>query len=556
MSFISELKRRRLVQVGITYLVVAWGIAQVADLLLENFQVGDWVMQLILIVLGIGCFVAIGLAWVFDLRWDGIHLESEAAKSLEVPSQPAIAVENESIAVLPFVNMSSDPEQDYFSDGLSEELLNLLAKIPELRVAARTSAFAYKGKDASIEEIGRQLRVAHVLEGSVRKSGNKVRITAQLIRTVNGYHIWSETWDRALEDIFDVQDEIAAEVTDQLKIKLLSGPPEAVETDPEAYSLYLQARHLTRQAATEGYEQAIVSLQEALAIAPDYAPAWRQLGVIYMTQAGRGLRPVEEGYGLGQKATERALALDPNNALAHASMCRIAMSRDQDYARAAMHIEKAISLAPNDVAILTAAANLAQTLGRVDTAIALGEYIAARDPVHPTIHGNLAHSYLIAGRPEAAVASYRTALQLSPGAIGLHANLGLALLARGDPIPALKEIKQEHHEAFRLISEAMAYHAVGESEDSDAVLAEAIEKYGVDWAVNIASVYAYRGEPEKAFQWLEKALAYRDPGLIEITSDPEFASLHTDPRWSELLGKIGISPEQLAAISFEVALPA
>jgi len=554
MSFFSELKRRGLLQVGITSVIVAWGVAQVADLLLENFQVDDWVMQVVLMVLGIGCIMSVALAWMFDLRWDGIHLESDLAKVAESTAAPVQQIENESIAVLPFVNMSSDPEQEYFSDGISEELLNLLAGIPELRVAARTSAFSYKGKDTKIDVIGKELGVAHVLEGSVRKSGDRVRITAQLIRAENGYHLWSETWDRTLDDIFDVQDEIAAIVTNHMKLTLLS-VPEVVETNPEAYSLYLQARHLTRQGTGSSYQQALELLQQALETTPDYAPAWRQLGVIYMTQADRGLRSAGEGFRLGQEATEKALAIDPNNALAHSSMCRIALTQDQDLPVAARHMQIALSLNPADSTILSAAANLAQTLGRIDTAISLEEYLAARDPVQPNIHSNLGASYFIAGRLEDAVRSYRTALRLSPDGIGLHANLGLALLAQDVPGFAMQEIAKETDEAFRLISQAMVFHTQGETSESDAALDTVIEKYGSEWACNIASVHAYRGDIDPAFEWLEKAVDYQDPGLIEIVTQPEFSNLYSDPRWHEFLTRIGRAPEQLAAIEFKVSLP-
>lgn len=558
MSFISELKRRRLVQVGVAYLVIAWGIAQVADLLLENFQIDEWVMQAVLVVLGIGWILAVILAWIFDLRWDGIHLESDVAKALEQGSKaiaaPVQEVENESIAVLAFVNMSSDPEQEYFSDGIAEELLNLLAKIPELRVAARTSAFSYKGKDTQIDVIGRELGVAHILEGSVRKAGNKVRITAQLIRADTGYHLWSDTWDRTLDDIFDVQDEIAGVVVEELKLTLLKPAPVVQETNSDAYALYLQARYLTRQGTSEGYEQALALLEQALAIAPDYAPAWRQRGVIYMTQADRGLRPAQEGFQQGREATEMALSIDPNNALAHASMARIAVSEDQDLSAAARHIQTALSLNPSDSTILSAAANLAEMLGHIDSAIALQEFIVKQDPVQPTVHANLGGSYFAAGRPEAAVPCYRTALRLSPDNIGLHANLGLALLANGETEAAMEEIARESSEAFRLIAEAMAYHDRGQAAQSDAALQQMIDKYGDNWAFNIAAVLAYRAEADRAYEWLDKAAQNSDPGLVEIVTAPEFKNLHTDPRWNKFLSGIGKAPEQLAAIEFEVTL--
>ena len=559
MSFLSELKRRRLVQVGVAYLVIAWGIAQVADLLLENFQIDEWVMQAVLVVLGIGWVLAVILAWLFDLRWDGIHLESDVARELEQGGKaiaaPVHEVENESIAVLAFVNMSSDPEQEYFSDGIAEELLNLLAKIPELRVAARTSAFSYKGKDTQIDVIGRELGVAHILEGSVRKAGKKVRITAQLIRADTGYHLWSDTWDRTLDDIFEVQDEIAGVVVEELKLTLLKPAPVVQETNSDAYALYLQARYLTRQGTSEGYEQALALLEQALAIAPDYAPAWRQRGVIYMTQAGLGLRPAQEGFQQGREATEMALSIDPNNALAHASMARIAVSEDQDLSAAARHIQTALSLNPSDSTILSAAANLAEMLGRIDSAIALQEFIVKRDPVQPTVHANLGGSYFAAGRPEAAIPCYRTALRLSPDNIGLHLNLGLALLANGETEAAMEEIARESFEACRLIGEAMAYHDRGQAAQSDAALQQIIDKYGDDWAYNIAAVLAYRAEADRAYEWLDKAAENNDSGLVEIVTAPEFKNLHAEPRWNNFLSAIGKAPEQLAAIEFEVTLP-
>jgi len=223
MSLISELKRRHVVQVGIAYLVMAWGVAQVADLVLDNYGAATWIMQVILAALGIGFPVALVLSWIFDLRLDGLHRESDLVSGIIAPKIPTQKVEYESIAVLPFVNMSSDPEQEYFSDGISEELLNLLARIKELTVIARTSSFSFKGANKPISEIGTILGVAYILEGSVRKAGNRVRITAQLIETRNSSHLWSETYDRDLDDIFAIQDEISTAIVGELKGLILGG---------------------------------------------------------------------------------------------------------------------------------------------------------------------------------------------------------------------------------------------------------------------------------------------------------------------------------------------
>jgi len=339
--------------------------------------------------------------------------------------------------VLPFVNMSSDEEQEYFSDGLAEELLNLLTKIPELRVAARTSSFSYKDKGVKVAQIGAELNVGHVLEGSVRKSGDRVRITVQLIQAEDGYHLWSETYDRTLDDVFAIQDEIAAEVVAQLKVTLLSAAPIVEEIDPEAYALFLQARHLARQGATESFEQSVALYQQALAIAPAYIAAWDGLAAVYCDQTDRGLRPIEEGYALARVAADKALAIDPDYPQGHARLGWIAIAYDGALAAAARHLERALELEPTDLDILGDAADLAGSLGRLDEAIALQEYVVARDPVNARGHRRMGVSYLWAGRLDEAIASFRTALTLSPGHLSVRNLIGTALLLKGEPEAAL-----------------------------------------------------------------------------------------------------------------------
>jgi serine/threonine-protein kinase len=260
-------------------------------------------------------------------------------------SAPAAGPVSASIAVLPFVNMSSDPEQEYFSDGISEEVLNLLAKIPGLQVAARTSSFSFRDQNLEVPEIAERLNVAHVLEGSVRKAGNEVRITAQLIRADDGFHEWSETWDRSADDIFAIQDEIAADVAAQLKVTLLGAAPTVEATDLAAYALYLQARQLGRQGTAEGLERSMALYQQALAIDPDYAAAWAGLARDYYTQAGTELHPIDEGYELARDAANRALAIDPEYAPAYAQLGYIAVYHG-DLAAAARHLERALALDP------------------------------------------------------------------------------------------------------------------------------------------------------------------------------------------------------------------
>ncbi len=606
MSLFNELKRRNVFKVAIAYVVMAWLVLQVADVVLGHTTAPGWIFHVLMLFLAIGLPFAVFFAWAFELTPEGLKRESEVdrtqsitpqtgkklnlmitvvlllalgylavdkfvlssgreraaiesavseATSQAVTNVAAAAESDKSIAVLPFVNMSDDKSNEYFSDGLSEELLNLLAKIPQLRVIARTSSFAYKGTTTKIADVARELNVAHVLEGSVRKSGNQVRITAQLIRASDSSHLWSETYNRSLDDVFAIQDEISAAVVEQLKITLLGAAPKAKETDPAAYVLALQARQLLRQGTAEGFEQSMALYQQALAIAPDYATAWAGLSESYSRQADKGLRPIAEGYTLAREAADKALAIDPDNAAAHAQLSAIAMAYDGDLAAAARHMERALQLDPANLDIFLNAADLTMNLGRTGEAIALGEYVVSRDPVNALGQYRLGINYLWAGWPDEALASLRTTLSLSPGRIGAQSAIGDALLRQGKPDAALAAMQQEAGAEWRLLGLTMAYHALGQALESDAALAELIDKYEQGWPYNIAYVLAYRGEADRAFEYLDKAVQYKDPGLVQIPTQIEFTNIHDDPRWLPFLESIGKSPAQLDAIKFKVTLP-
>ncbi len=463
-------------------------------------------------------------------------------------------ISEQSIAVLPFVNMSDDKANESFSDGISEELLNLLAKIPELQVTARTSSFSFKGKEVAIPEIARTLHVAHVLEGSVRKAGNEVRITAQLIKAGTDTHLWSQTYDRKLTDIFAIQDEIAADVVKQLKVTLLGAAPKARTTDPEAYALYLQAVQLERQKTAEAFQQSDALFRKVLAIDPRYAPAWDGLARNLANETGQGLLPNKEGFAQAREAAMKALAIDPDYAPAHAHLGWIADS-DNDLAGAAEHFKRALAIDPTDLDVLTNSASLLQSLGRLGEALALEEIVVRRDPVNVQALFNLGCYQRLAGRFDAAIASCRTVLSLAPGRGGAHAQLGNALLLKSDPQGALAEFEQETVDLWKMIGLPMAYHALGRKADSDAALAALIAKYEKDAPYNIAYVYAFRGEADKAFAWLDKAVAYGDPGISDIVTENLFDKIHADPRWLPFLRKLGKAPEQLAKIDFNVTLP-
>jgi serine/threonine protein kinase/Flp pilus assembly protein TadD len=459
-----------------------------------------------------------------------------------------------SIAVLPFRNLSEDKENAYFADGLQEELLNLLSKVPQLQVAARTSSFSFKDKPIEIPEIARKLHVANVLEGSVRKSGDQLRITAKLIRAAEGYHLWSETYDRKLDDIFRIQDEIAGEVVKQLKVTLLGAAPTVRQTDPKAYALYLQAVQVGWHSTPEAYTQSDALFRQVLEIDPRYAPAWHELARNFINEANDGLLPNSEGYARAREAEEKALSIDPNYAPAHAGLGRIAMVNN-DFASAAKHFERALAIDPNDINVLGNSATFLQSLGRLHEALALNEAIVRRDPVNVIALNKLAVAQQCTKQFDAAIASFRSVLSLNPGSGGAHSWMFEAMLLKGDAPAALAEIEQEKSESWRLIGLPMAYHALGRKTESDAALATLIAKDEKWGPYNIAYVYAFRGEADKAFEWLDKAVQYQDPGLSQIVGENLFDNIHSDPRWLPLLRKIGRAPEQLAKIQFKVTLP-
>ncbi len=612
MSLFSELQRRNVFRVAIGYLVSSWLLLEVADVLLGTFGTPDWVMQTLTVVLALGFPVVVFFSWAYEVTPEGIKRESEidrdqsithvtarkldrsimmvlaiavayfafdkfylsqdsepapgattsqeiTADASEAPAVPQAKPGDEvhpdqSIAVLPFVNMSEEEANAYFADGLSEELLNLLAKIPQLQVAARTSSFALKDEALDIPEIGQRLKVAHVLEGSVRKAGNQVRITAQLVQARDGYHLWSETYDRELDDIFAIQDEIAAAVVDELKVQLLGAAPAAQQTEPEAYALYLQARQLGRQNSVEALERSNALYQEVLSIDPNYAPAWDGLALNSVQQASMITVAVDEGFPRALQAADRAIELDPALAGPHAIKGYIALSRGRDMERAARHLERAMALEPGNIEVLRNLSALYRTLARLDEAIAVSEVMVRLDPLNNNAHYTLGLMLRYSGRLDEAIAAFQRSLSLSPERVGVHSLIGEAQMLNGDAETALESVMREQS-LWRIISLPMVYYALGRVDEADATLAELIDEHPRDAAYNIAYVYAHRGDADRAFEWLEKAVEYDDPGLGDLPIESLFENIHDDPRWLPLLERLGKSPAQLDAVEFNVKLP-
>ena len=603
-SLFAELKRRNVFKAGAAYLALGWVVVQITSTFVPALNLPPSLVPIVTWIGVIGFPFVVVFSWVYELTPEGLKRESEVERHESithvtgrrldytiiallvlaiglfafdrfVPRRPASAAaaapatadsgataapsavkdDAPSIAVLPFVNMSSDKEQDFFSDGISEELLNLLAKIPALHVAARTSSFSFKGQNVEIPEIAKRLLVAHVLEGSVRKSGDQVRITAQLIRAGDGYHLWSETYDRKLDDIFKIQDEISQKVVEQLKVTLLGAAPTARATDPKAYALYLQARQLGQQNKADAFKESDRLYQQALAIDPRYAPAWDGLCRNGANETSIGLVPTREGFARAREAANKALAIDPDHAPASSCLGWIAMFGDNDLAAAAQHYGRALSLDPVDLSVWNGTSALLSSLGRLDEALAFDEAGVRRDPVNVTALFNLGIDQRNTARYAAAIASFRTALSLSPGRGSAHMNLGMSLLLSGDAAAGLAEVEQETTENWRMIGLPIAYCALGRRADADRAFADVIAKSEKDSPSNIAYAYAYCGNADKAFEWLDNAVEYGDPGLAEIVTDNLFDKIHADPRWLAFLRKLGKAPEQLAKIEFKVTLP-
>jgi len=485
-----------------------------------------------------------GAAW-----WSSRSTRTVAADVRGIPDLSA----DPSIAVLPFENLSTDKEQEFFSDGVTEQLLGLLSRVPGLRVIARTSSFSYKGRNVPIPEIGRKLHVAALLQGSVQRDGNTVRTNVQLVRASDGTQIWTERYDRDFKEILKLQDEIAAEVVKQLKVKLLGAAPTSRAVDPAAYGLVLRGNFLAAQGTPQSRLQAIDLYKQALAIDSTATAAWGGLAVVYISQAGNGERPVADGRRLAENALRSALAVDPNNALVLSLRGWMTMNYDNDFVTAARYFQDALAQDPQSPSVIGNAAMFVQNLGRLDEAIAAMQFQASRDPANPRIPLNLASTYLYAGRWDDAVKSARTVLAMSPGRTTISATMAMALLQKGDLSGALSAAEAEPAEPSRLPALAMVYHALGRRMAADSVQRLLVAKYGNDDPYSVASVFAYRGDADNAFRWLDRARTSGDVSYIAV--DPGFASLRRDPRWPAFLARVGKSPEQLAGIRFELKIP-
>ena len=590
MTIFNELKRRNVFRVGAAYIVAAWLTIQVVETILPVFGFSDGAIRVVVIVFAVGFIPALIFAWAFELTAEGLKRDHEVDRSQSITPQTGKKLDriimvvlalalgyfafdkfvlsesreetareegrsealvesygDTSIAVLAFDNMSNDPDNEYFSDGITEEILNLLARIPQLRVVSRSSAFAFKGKEIHIPDVAVKLNVAHVLEGSVRKFGGQVRITAQLIEARSDTHLWSETYDRSLENIFEVQDDIAAKVAAAMKLALVDGPPTAVATDSEAHEYFLQGTHFYHKRTEADYEKAIEYSKKALEKASDYAPAWRLLGSTYVIQANTGFRPYDEGYALGREASDEALRIDPNSAILLRAW--IAFSYERDYADAASHYRRALELWPNSVSALNNSAALASVTGRVRKAIDLYRRATKVDPANSIPYANLVQSYIALGELENAEFAAKKALELNPQVYGAPSYLAIVSLLRGEPEVALERASMIKLEMLDSMVRAIAHYELGNSDESNRILEAFIKQHADRYAYYIAMVYAWQDDRDSAFQWLNRAIG-EGQDLDILKTDALFKNLHSDPRWEEALMRVGLADSQLSTIEF------
>jgi adenylate cyclase len=569
-KFLAELSRRNVIRIAVLYGVAAWATLSAVDIIIGIFDFPDHTLRFIFFALLLGFPVVVVLSWIYEWTPEGLRKEIEISPgdsttantgrklnvligagvglvligmALQYFIFPATDPDAElkppanSIAVLPFVDMSPEGDQEYFGDGIAEELLNLLAKIPELRVAARTSAFAFKGKNEDMASIAKTLRVAYVLEGSVRKAGQDVRITAQLIEADKGYHLFSETYDRSMHNIFAVQDNIAAAVVDQLKVTLLDYTvPRARQTDPEVFNLYLQGKGLAALFTEVGIEQAISALTAALEIDPEYAPAWAELGLAYVAMAK--LEHKEETWDKAHNALERALAIDENIPEAWAALVDDASSH-WDFAKARNYLQKALALAGDNALVLRRAGAYESYWGDREESIALYLRALQIDPLNLALHFNLGMAYFQGNQTEKSLEYLDQALVLRPGLPIAQYYRGAAILQSGDAATALTVFQAHPDEARALQGSAMAFYDLGQELES-AAAADAMEEKFLpeEWHTHLAEVRAYRGEIDQAFELLDIAFERRQPSILTIQVNPHFAKLHPDLRWAALIEKI------------------
>lgn len=561
----ARLKEHKVMQWTLAYAAAAYTLLHGVEMLSEAQDWPHAIVRIFSLLLMIGVPVVMTLAWYHGARAQrhvsgseltiitlllmigGATLWAIARQHGTAPAAGAAgnlpAAGDKSIAVLPFADMSEAKDQEYFADGMAEEILDLLSRIPALKVIARTSSFQFKGKAADVRSVAQQLGVSTVLEGSVRKAGNRLRITTQLIRAADGSHLWSETYDRQVDDVFRIQDEIASAIVKRLELSLLDPaiPGAASTRSPEAHALYLQARYLADRDTVEDLDKALQLYQQAIAIDPDYAAAYARLAYCYTRRVANGIDTDGAGYANARSAAERAIALDPGLPEGYLALGVARLQYELNWQAAAGLIEKARALDPNNTLMFELAGHLTQAIGSLPEAIANFRHATEHDPLNLLIRRYLASMLYYAGENQEAAHVLHGIIEVDPSFPAVHYELGRVLLARGDRPAALAAFAAEPAQTWREIGMPLGLHAMKRAADASAALAELVAN-STGSEFQVAEAYAYAGDSDQAFHWLERARTQHDPGLMKVRRDPLLKSLERDPRYAVFLASIGLTP--------------
>jgi adenylate cyclase len=486
----------------------------------------------VVVVLGAVAYLATERPWL-----------SKRSAQVSAATTGQSPVPEASIAVLPFADMSEKKDQEYFADGMAEEILGVLAKVPRLTVISRTSSFQFKGRDVDVKAIGSTLAARYIVEGSVRKLGSRVRITAQLVDTSNGTQRWSETYDRDVSDVFSVQDEIAGSIVRALELAVVGAGENSTRVrpkDPAAYDLYLRGRQAFDRYNRDGFEQAADLYQQALNLDPQFAPAVLGLADVQLFLAQWGYVAPKAGYERARRTAELGMKLDPSRGGPHRILSTVHLQYDWDWAAAQREIDRAIELDPRDSQAHLVRGLVSLSLGRLNEATSQMNAALRLDPLSPNILFTMGWAHFWSGRLPEAESAFRKSLQISPTYESAHYYLGHILLARGELKEALAQMEQELDRESKLAGIASVEFVMGHRKESDATLAQLTKQSADDWASGIASTHAIRSEPDAAFQWLERAYAQKDEDLYLIKGNPLFRNVAGDPRYAAFLRKMNL----------------
>jgi len=575
-NFFAELKRRNVYKVAVAYIVAGWALAQGIAQVLPVFDIPNWLIRVFVMLIILGLPIALVLAWMFEITPQGIKRTETAdampstarqkkrtwifvviiggAVSLSLfflgrytarnsNSESSSELPAKSIAVLPLLNESGDPKDEYFSDGLSEELIAALAQIRELKVIGRSSSFRFKERREESKTIGEKLGVTTLLEGTVRKQGERVRIVAELVNAADGIELWTQTFDRELKDIFAVQAEIANAVAASLKVTLL-GADERSTTKPattntEAHNAYLLGHYYFQRRNLEDYRKAVSYFDEAIRLDPDYALAYAERSEAW-SLIGDLTGQRTTAWPKARRDAERAVAIAPELAEARAALGWVRFFADWKFAEGLSEIKRAKELSPANPTANDLLARVIIYLGRLDEAERQARQAVELDPLSIPPQNNLARVLFVEGKLDEADAIARKAAELQPAAASSRRWQVLVAVQRGDGETALREAQLEPDEGYRRFELALAQYVRGDRKAADAALADLIANGQDQLAYQIAEVYAVRGEADKAFEWLQLSFDNHDTGTLSLLIDPLLRDLHTDPRYKNLLAKLGL----------------